>query len=160
MGGDSPLAHDEKRTLRELETLLRAHGSLAYGQAMPTFHDISGLDKVNIGACVEHDTVSALALRFCELDALPTSINQLPNLEYLDLAGNHYNALPDTIGNLPRLKYLYFDKNRLARLPETIGEWAALEELYLDQNQLRELPASIGQLDRLRKLYAYNNKLV
>src|SRR5947207_3326629 len=122
------LAISEQRALNELETALQANGSLKQGQSIPIFQDKADLDSSNIGVYVEQDTVGALAIRFCELGDLPTSIGQLSNLQYLDSAGNRLTSLPDSIGKLARLKKLYLDKNRLASLPSTIGNLLALEE--------------------------------
>src|SRR5579863_5439376 len=133
--------------LKALESLLQANGQLQAGEPFPLMPQ----DKLagNIGYCVENDAVVALSLRYCALDALPDSLDQLPNLQRLDVSGNQLTSLPECLGNLLQLKKLYVDHNQLTSLPASLGNLRHLEEIHLDANQLASLPKNIGQLTNL-----------
>ncbi len=108
----------EMSVLQELEEILQARSSLLSRETIPVqrqnqndppSHDISVL--------TENHAVVALSARYCELTALPSSIDQLTSLRVLDLTGNLLTALPDSLGNLPHLQKLYLDGNQLTTFP-------------------------------------------
>ncbi len=90
---------------------------------------------------------------------LPSSFNQLQNLNYLRLDNNELKELPVSFGKLKSLNKLWLSSNKLSELPMPFGELKNLRELYLNNNQLSELPMSFGELKNLRVLVLENNQL-
>lgn len=107
----------EMSVLKELEEILQASGSLGSRESIPIQQQNQGeLPSHDIGVLIENHTVVALSTRYCELTALPSSIDQLTGLRELDLTGNLLTGLPDSLGNLPHLQKLYLDGNQLTAL--------------------------------------------
>ncbi len=100
-----------------------------------------------------------LNLSFQDLTALPESVGQLTQLQYLHLTGNQLTTLPESIGRLKLLQRLYLSGNQLTTLPESIGQLKLLQRLDLSGNRLTTLPESIGQLTQLQRLYISGNQL-
>jgi Leucine-rich repeat (LRR) protein len=93
------------------------------------------------------------------LSALPESIGNLQNLEWLRLYNNNLSSLPESFGNLQHLQGLDLSYNNLSSLPESFGNLQHLQGLVLYNNNLSSLPESIGNLQNLQRLYLYNNNL-
>ncbi|CAH3187991.1 unnamed protein product, partial [Porites lobata] len=94
-----------------------------------------------------------------QLVGLPTSIQRLTKLKWLQLDGNNLTELPAEIGDLRELRELWVSHNQLAGLPTSVQRLTKLERLYLDGNNLTELPAEIGDLRELRELWVSHNQL-
>ena len=94
-----------------------------------------------------------------QLVFLPTSIQKLNQLEWLDLSGNKLTELPSEIGDLKELRTLNVRKNQLVSLPTSIQKLQQLEDLDLSYNKLTELPSEIGDLKELRRLNVTGNPL-
>ncbi|HBE26901.1 MAG TPA: hypothetical protein DDW33_14585, partial [Ktedonobacter sp.] len=137
----------EVSVLEELDALLLENGSLKEGEAIPVVSkDRLASNESTIGYYAENNAVVALSVRYCALTALPESLGQLSNLQYLDMTGNQLTSLPEALGSLVQLRKLYLDENQLASLPESLGHLTNLHELHVDKNLLASLPTSISQL--------------
>ncbi len=104
------------------------------------------------------------ARQFCEQSmditgAIPPTIGNLINLNWLNLWNNHIFSLPAEIGNLFHLNSLILAVNELTNLPAEIGNLANLEILDLEFNGLSSLPAEIGGLTNLENLNLRYNGL-
>jgi internalin A len=103
---------------------------------------------------------TSLDLKWLSLSAVPESLRQLIQLEYLDISGNDgITSLPEWIGELSQLRSLDISGNQLTSLPESIGQLSQLQTLNLSHNQLSSLPESIGQLTQLQSLDIGENEL-
>lgn len=106
------------------------------------------------------EPVKMLNLCRNNLRELPSTIEQLPNLEVLLLSDNKLSTLPDVIGKLGKLKLLDLCHNELIKLPDSFCLLSALEDLMLAANKLKELPEEFGRLGNLRDLYLNANNFV
>ncbi len=104
------------------------------------------------------DRSPVLDLSENELNNLPKSIGNLPNLIRLNLRENKISSLPESITNLSKLTYLNLSTNQLINLPKNIGNLSNLTHLYLLENQLCSLPQSICDLSSLKYLYLNGNR--
>ena len=102
---------------------------------------------------------SELSVSNNQLVGLPTSIQKLNRLQWLDLDGNNLTELPAEISDLKELMVLKVSNNQLVGLPTSIQKLNSLRELYMDGNNLTELPAEIGGLGKLRFLFVSGNPL-
>jgi Leucine-rich repeat (LRR) protein len=94
------------------------------------------------------------------LSYLPSSLGKLQKLIRLSLEYGFLTSLPESVGNLKNLREILANNNRLTHLPESIGDLPSLETLELMQNQLTELPESIGKLSTLRDdIYLFGNPI-
>jgi Leucine-rich repeat (LRR) protein len=100
-----------------------------------------------------------LDIAFNQLTELSPCIKRLSALKYLALSGNNLTALPAEIGHLAKLQVLTASNNRLTAIPAEIGDLLALRQLYLHSNQLTELPAEVPQLGKLQRLGLNDNRL-
>lgn len=93
---------------------------------------------------------------------IPEEIGDLTGLIYINLATNKLEGnLPESIGNLTLLKYLHLFTNNLSgNIPAAITTLNNLQYLSLHQNQFTgEIPRNIGDLNNLIFLYLHQNKL-
>ena len=95
------------------------------------------------GYALENNAITALALRYYDLTALPAEIGQLTQLRHLDLTGNRLTGLPPSFANLTALESLYLDGNQFDALPAAILALPNLRILRLDENRLAALPEDI-----------------
>lgn len=96
-----------------------------------------------------------LHVEFNELEALPSSIENLRKLIQLHAAFNKLTTVPPQIASLRTLTRLYLNDNKLTSLPEEIGNVQSLEELRIDNNpDLGSLPGTIVKLQYLQILSA------
>ncbi len=93
-----------------------------------------------------------------KISSLPSSIDNLTNLESLYLEWNDLQELPNSFSSLTSLKNLAISNNYLSSLPY-IGSLINLTYLDLGYNQITMLPTSIGNLQNLEYLYIFNNQL-
>ncbi|EAY27941.1 leucine-rich repeat domain-containing protein [Microscilla marina] len=124
----------------------------------------------------------ALILAFNELEALPTEIGNMHNLEYLYLNFNRLKGLPNAIKYASKLKaltlvgnglqqipsqafelhqlcWLDMSFNKISHLPENIGALTKLKTLTLSHNYIRTIPKSIASLAQLKYLSLQGNFL-
>ncbi|XP_027358654.1 receptor-like protein kinase 5 [Abrus precatorius] len=104
-----------------------------------------------------------LHLEYCLFNgSVPSEIENLSNLEYLDMSSN-YNfpewKLPWNLTKFTKMKVFYlFSTNLVGEIPETIGDMVALEKLDLSQNGVTGgIPSGLLLLKNLTTLYLYNN---
>ena len=95
----------------------------------------------------------------CNLNALPTEVGLLAQLDELDLRWNKLSALPTELGLLAMLTKLALAWNNLTVLPTEVGLLAQLDELDLRGNSLTALPTEIGLLEVLTDLDLRGNSL-
>ncbi|KAF9611712.1 hypothetical protein IFM89_034895 [Coptis chinensis] len=89
--------------------------------------------------------------------SVPSALYQLTCLRTLDLSRAYYSpgleVLPSEVNRLLHLRYLDLSKTRLKELPETVRSLVNLQTLKLTScDNLRKLPEGIGELSNLRHL--------
>ena len=92
------------------------------------------------------------------IQGLPSSIQSLKGLQYLNLAYcNNLLSLPETICHLKSLAFLScWGCSQLKSFPEIQEDMENLRELDLDKTAIEELPTSIQRLHGLQKLHLSN----
>ncbi|KAK6164007.1 hypothetical protein DH2020_000871 [Rehmannia glutinosa] len=107
------------------------------------------LDLCDCNACLR-----VLSLCECELQEIPTYIENLIHLRYLDLTDNMLMVqVPQSICKLYNLETLYLGRCGLKEIPAEIGNLIRLRHLDLYLNaELQELPETICNLHELRTL--------
>ena len=104
-------------------------------------------------------TLKRLDLSIAELTAVPASLGNLTNLEWLALGGTLRNGIPECIGNLTKLRHLSIGDSQLTSLPDSIGNLRELDTLRLSNNQLTAVPASLDKLTALKELSLRGNPI-
>ncbi|XP_050254549.1 TMV resistance protein N-like isoform X1 [Quercus robur] len=96
----------------------------------------------------------SLDLKGTAITTLPTSIEHLTDLDWLDLCDcKNLVHLRDTIFNLKLLRVVYIEGcSKLDGLPENLGNAESLMSLNLSETAIRKVPSSIGLLKHLRSL--------
>ncbi|XP_058003955.1 disease resistance protein Roq1-like [Hevea brasiliensis] len=82
---------------------------------------------------------------------LPSSINQLKKLNYLNCDGCEGLILPPFTG-LASLRMLSLQRCDISEIPSNLGSLESLVYLYLSGNNLRSLPTSIKKCSKLNTL--------
>jgi Leucine-rich repeat (LRR) protein len=83
---------------------------------------------------------------------LPEEIGNLAGLsDFLYLHDNRLRNLPSSMENLQKLRYLNISANQFSVFPASICDLSNLIELRATDNQLSRLPDSITALSRLRE---------
>lgn len=97
-------------------------------------------DMQNLGSVTELD------LGYRDINAFPSEIFEMKNLQSLDLSYNYLTAVPKEIKNLQDLKVLKLNGNNIYELPFEISRLKFLREIYLDYsiwyyrlNELKDL---------------------
>jgi len=86
------------------------------------------------------------------LTSVPDALGDLDGLtDFLYLHDNQLTALPSSLDRLRKLRYLNISENAFVALPEPVTRMANLIELRASDNQLTSLPDSIRCLSRLRE---------
>ncbi|XP_075648059.1 TMV resistance protein N-like [Castanea sativa] len=104
--------------------------------------------------------VQSLYLGDTAITTLPTSIEHLTDLDWLDLRNcKNLMHLPDTIFNLKLIRRVDLDGcSKLDRLPENLGNARSLRSLALGNTTIRKVPSSIGLLKNLDSLSFFQCK--
>tara|TARA_Y100001935_G_C17303784_1_gene510938 strand:+ start:1200 stop:2690 length:1491 start_codon:yes stop_codon:yes gene_type:complete len=87
-----------------------------------------------------------------QVSTIPSSIDDLTELQQLFLSYNNISFLSFSIGNLQKLEHLYISWNELSTLPDSIGDLENLIVLVAEFNNLNELPTEINNLSNLETL--------
>lgn len=126
----------------------------------------TSLESINLGGNTFTGSIPGSWLQLGNLTSLllggnsivPSSVNQLGNLQVLDLSSNGLKTFPK-IFNLSRLTTLDLSMNALSgSLPEEVGQLRALRSLKLANNNLNgPLPAALAQCSQLRLLDVNHN---
>jgi len=128
--------------------------------------------------------LKTLSISLATIDKLPESIFDLPELENLDLPGNHltalpnkqtYNcihlkklniggnsivALPPAITSLTQLEYFNAENNHIKNIPVTGWQnLRQLKEINLGQNQISIFPGGLEQVNSLEKIDLSDNDI-
>ncbi len=95
-----------------------------------------------------------LRINQSNLKRLPTSLEKIGNLQYLDFAGNFLTKMPL---QLPNLKYLdmgdaMYGGNQISLLSDSINSLIKLEVLFLSLNPIESLPDGLSKLQNLKIL--------
>jgi len=98
--------------------------------------------------------------RYGEITNLPSWLFKIPELEWLDFAGNQITHIPHTISNPTKLRGLILSGNRLSNVPGEMFTIDSLEVLALDHNALETLPETLSNVPRLSYLSLNDNPLL
>jgi len=90
---------------------------------------------------------------------LPSSEDELLNLEILNLSDLQLDFIPKEIRVLQNLKKLYLVNNNLCDLPLEIFSLKNLEVLWVQENKLTYLSKEIKNLVNLKELILYDNSI-
>ncbi|KAJ3257152.1 hypothetical protein HDU77_002802 [Chytriomyces hyalinus] len=92
--------------------------------------------------------------------SLPSSLNLLPKLRYLDvLSDNQLSGEFPALPNLDHLTMLNISRNCFTGpVPTVFSKSQKLQDVYADHNLFNVIPASISQLTSLRNLSISGNK--
>ena len=93
------------------------------------------------------------------LESLPSSMQRLRELRYLNISENQFSIFPESICDMASLVELRLTDNQLTSLPDSIARLANLRELHLRNNRLRTLPAAVGRLSNLRQIDLRGNPI-
>ena len=150
------MAHPSNNKMLEAEKRVRA---AIKGESLSL--DLSGLALTQLPSSLNQLTqLQELDLSYNQLTTLPDWIGQLTQLrESLNLSGNQLTTLPDSLGQLTQLRGLWLGRNQLTMLPNSFGQLSQLQQLSLTHNQLTTLPDSLGQLTQLQQLHLSGNQL-
>lgn len=82
--------------------------------------------------------------------ALPFSLGNLTDLQYLSASQNKLLELPDSLfRHDSKLHSLLINDNKITKLQRSLGSLKHLKQLYLHSNSIVELPTSFYQLTKL-----------
>ncbi|WP_405401002.1 T9SS type B sorting domain-containing protein [Maribacter sp. Asnod2-G09] len=97
------------------------------------------------------------------IGTIPTELDNLENLVYLDLSDqtNLTGPIPDSIGNLLNLESLFLNGNELSGfIPPVLGNLSNLKVLWLNSSNLSgTIPPELGNLSNLETLLLSGNQL-
>ncbi|VDN56858.1 unnamed protein product [Dracunculus medinensis] len=124
------------------------------------FADLSDNRFSELPSCIcELSSLETLRVRHASLRSLPTTVQFLESLAYLDLCGNQLTSLPIELFSIP-LQVLLLSGNRLESIPREIRQLSAsLNELDVSCNRLKRIPADFALLKYLRVLNLRDNQL-
>jgi len=102
--------------------------------------DLSNRGLTSVSVDIFNDTsITELNLSYNNLTgALPSQVQKLKNLEFLDLSYNKFTGVPAEVGQLRKLKILDLSNNQLTGLPYEIGNLTQLEILDVSGNDYSE----------------------
>ncbi|KAJ3321927.1 hypothetical protein HDV06_003794 [Boothiomyces sp. JEL0866] len=116
--------------------------SILYASILPSL----GLNTPSTGNCCadsslkidcQGQSIINLSINFnsCGLNGdIPSSIQNLQQLQTLDLGNNRFTSIPNTINQLPSLINLHLELNQIGSIPSTINQIPNLQKLTLTQN--------------------------
>jgi len=184
-----------KRTLLIFLATMTVIGAFAQNPNLSIYTDLRSAlknPKKVVGLDLSHSSIEGLekALPFFvnleylnlsdkRLTKVPSSISELPKLQFLDLSGNDFVLLPEQLSNasslreirldrqlkmdkkqvlevlarLPALTALSLRSDSIQTLPPTIGKLTGLQSLNLGGNPIAELPESMLKLENLNEIY-------
>jgi uncharacterized repeat protein (TIGR01451 family) len=95
------------------------------------------------------------------IGTIPSEIEDLPNLEFLELSYNQLAGIPASLGNLSNLQTLAIRYSQMGgNIPASLGSLTSLQTLLLSGNQLTgSIPPELGTLENLQKLDLGVNQL-
>lgn len=93
------------------------------------------------------------------IQVIPLELCKLAQLAVLNIEYNEIQKIPPSIIDLMNLFCLDLNNNQIQTIPPCIGEAYLLQNLVLYQNQIRDIPPSIGKLENLIELNLSNNKV-
>ena len=104
------------------------------------------IERIPESLLKDESPMKQLILRGNSIQSLPSTINKLKSLKWLDISKNRLKKLPPQIGDLSNLKYLNISWNDLTALPESIKTLHTLEKgaLYCGENPLQQPPAEVA----------------
>ena len=115
------------------------------------------------GVTVTNDHVTQLLLNRNNLTGtIPTELENLTNLQYLQLTANQLTGtIPIELGNLTNLENLQLTANQLTgTIPIELGNLTNLNTLSPSKNNLTgTIPSQLGNLTSLQYLYLNENEL-
>lgn len=104
------------------------------------------------------ESLNLLNISETTLQAIPSEISNLINLQTLLLYGNALQTIPESIGKLDKLKVLDISRNKLNNVPDNIVVLQNLTTINLSSNELTEFPA-LKNFAKLSVLNLSGNKL-
>ncbi|KAH9781861.1 ADP-ribosyl cyclase/cyclic ADP-ribose hydrolase [Citrus sinensis] len=116
--------------------------------------DLSGCPKLKRLPEISSSNTSCLFLSGTAIEELPSSIELLLRLEYLDLSDcKRLKSLPSSLCKLKSLEILDLSGcSNLQRLPECLGQLSSLGTLLLEETNIERIPESIIQISVLTYL--------
>jgi len=119
------------------------------------------LDENNLNALPSNITdlknLEVLSLYNNKLGTVGAALVSLPDIAELNLGSNGFNVLPDIIFQLKNTKKLNLSENNLRTISDKIGQLKQLTHLDLSGNLLRNLPKTFVDLIKLSDLKLCNN---
>jgi Leucine-rich repeat (LRR) protein len=129
-----------------------------------------------------HRYLQQLGLQNNEIENVPASISNFPNLKKLNFNTNRISKVDHAIEKLQKLEFISFYKNNLAEIPAGVyklaslkeidlfhnqiekfepekSNWSNLTTLYLSHNKVLELPENISRLTALEGIYVWDNRI-
>ena len=91
--------------------------------------------------------------------ALPDSIGNLTNLEFLNFRSDSITEIPLSIGELSTLKVLFIQGQQIDFIPDTVFTLSTLEEFIINGTSITSVPPEITLLPNLRRLNISNNNI-
>jgi internalin A len=127
---------------------------------MPAQPEVDPLSEANrrIEEAWQSRSIS-LDLSKLGLDALPTALAELAELQSLDLSDNRINVIPDSLATLTNLDTLDIPRNQISVIPDSLASLEKLRFLTLSGNQIRAIPDSLASLEKLRFLDLADNQI-
>ncbi len=93
-----------------------------------------------------------------QLTVLPSLLQDLKYLEFLDISANQFTVFPPLLAELKCLKYLNISGNQISVLP-SFAKLKDLKALISIGNKLTDLPPTIAQIENLEELNLTHNPL-
>lgn len=96
--------------------------------------------------------LNRLDIHLCELEVIPSSIQDLPNLTELTIRGNLLDEVPSFIFDMTQLKWLDISRLNLTDIPAEISKLHNLENLNISDNKLVVVIPELFSLSKLQIL--------
>jgi Leucine-rich repeat (LRR) protein len=125
----------------ELETLVLADNELS--EMSEQIGRLKRLRMLDLG----HNQLTRVPDGLADLDGLT---------DFLYLHDNRLTSLPSCLEKLTNLRYLNISENAFEVFPECVSSMSGLIELRVSDNYLTSLSNSIGHLSRIRELHLRN----